>query len=163
MKSTHLLLLSILLLLTSLASGQIANEQIGMYTKGFLLKKDVYVKCDIEMTQEQLMKVFLKDPNMDKYTKPLAINYMFGTVLSSAAGVLIALPIVESLHDSGSPNWNLAYIGAGCLVASIPFKLTFKKKARQAVAYYNSGYREKDGLSFRFQPGPKSLGLAINF
>ncbi len=134
-----------------------------MYTKGFLSKKDVYVKCDIEMTQEQLLKVFLKDPNMDKYTKTLAVNYMFGKVLSSTTGVLIALPVIESLHDNSSPNWNLAYIGAGCLVASIPFKLTFKKKARQAVAYYNSGYRERDGLSFKIEPGLQNVGLVMNF
>jgi hypothetical protein len=77
--------------------------------------------------------------------------------------VLIALPVVELLHDSGSPNWNLAWIGAGCLAASIPFKLAFKKKARRAVAYYNSGYRERNGLSAHIEPGLQCLRLTMNF
>lgn len=163
MKRSGLLLLLFSLLTSSFVTAQVVNEPIGMYTKGLLFTKDVYVKCEIELTQEQLLKLFLNDPNMDQYTKPLAINYMFGKVLSSTAGVLIALPIVESLHDSGSPNWNLAYIGAGCLTASIPFKIAFKKKARHAVAYYNSGYREKDGLGLKLEPGLQSLRLTMNF
>ncbi|PTN09019.1 hypothetical protein [Mangrovibacterium marinum] len=163
MSRTHLLLFSLLFFMSSWASGQLPGEPIGMYSKGFLLKKDVYVKCDIEMTHEQLLKVFLKDPQMDKYTRPLAINYMFGKVLSSTASVLIALPLVESISDNGSPNWNLAYIGGACLAASIPFKLAFKTKARRAVAFYNSGYREKDELSLQLQPGVNSLGLRLSF
>ncbi|WP_163710891.1 hypothetical protein [Mangrovibacterium lignilyticum] len=132
-------------------------------TKGVLFKKDVYVRCDVEMTGEQLLKLFLKDPNMNSYTKPMALNYAAGSVFGAAAGLLITLPLIDELRDSSDPNWTLAYIGAGCLAASIPFKIAFKKKARKAIAYYNSGYKEAPGVSMKLGINNNGLGLVMNF
>ena len=153
-----------ILILTSLkTSAQIKFEPIGLMTKGLLLKKDVYVRCDVEMNDEQLVKLLLKDPNMAPYAKPLTLNFAAGRILSATAGVLITLPIIDSFGNDSNPNWTLAYIGAGCLAASIPFKIAFRKKARQAIAYYNSGYREAKDVSMLFKPSPNGVGLVMKF
>jgi len=143
--------------------AQIKYEPIGIKQKGLLWKKDYFVRCDVEMTQEQLVQLFLDDPSMDVYSRPMAVNLIFDQLLSSAAGLLIALPVANSLNDNGDPSWNLAYIGAGCLVASIPFKLAFRKKSHKAVAYYNSGYREASAPKLHVAPGANGVRLVLNF
>ncbi|WP_372773872.1 hypothetical protein [Mangrovibacterium sp.] len=143
--------------------AQFANEPIGLTTRGFLITKEYYVKCGIEMTPEQLVKLFGSDPNMLKYAKPMAVSYSFGRLFSAAASILITYPIIDSLRDNTDPNWNLAYIGGGCLIASIPFKIAFRKKAHKALAYYNSGYREANGLSIKLGSTSNGLGLAMKF
>jgi len=153
-----------ILILTSLkTTAQIKFEPIGLMEKGILFKKDVYVRCDVEMNDEQLVKLLLKDPNMASYAKPLTLNYSAGKILSASAGILITLPILDSFGSDSDPNWTLAYIGAGCLAASIPFKIAFRKKARKAIAYYNSGYREAKDVSMLFQTGPNGVGLVMKF
>lgn len=163
MKKLFFLLTLITTLFTLKSTAQVTNEMIGLTHRGFILKKDYYVRCDIEMNQEQLLRLFLKDPNMNKYSKPLAIDYTLGNLFGSAASLLIALPVVDQIRSNENPNWNLAYIGAGCLAVSIPFKIAFKNKARKALAYYNSGYREKDGMSLNLQNSADGIGLLVRF
>lgn len=163
MQKLFLLLTLTIMLFALKTTAQVTNEMIGLTQRGFLIKKDYYVRCDIEMNQEQLLRFLLKDPNMDKYARPLAINYTLGNLFGSAASILIALPVVDELRSNNNPNWNLAWIGAGCLAVSIPFKIAFKNNARKAIAYYNSGYREKDGLSFNLQNSSDGIGLLVRF
>jgi len=158
-----ILVSSILILSNLLTTAQIKYEPIGLMSKGLLLKKDVYVRCDVEMTGDQLLKLFLKDPNMISYSKPLALNFAAGSVLGAAAGILISIPVIDNFGNNSDPNWNLAYVGAGCLAASIPFKIAFKKKARKAVAFYNSGYREAADVGIQFRSGQNGLGLVMKF
>ena len=153
-----------ILILTSLTTtAQIKFEPIGLMTKGVLFKKDVYVRCDVEMNDEQLVKLLLKDPNMISYAKPLTLNFAVGRILSATAGVLITFPIIDSFGNNSNPNWTLAYIGAGCLAASIPFKIAFRKQARKAIAYYNSGYHEAKDVSMFFKTSPNGVGLVMTF
>ena len=163
MKKLILILIVVLSLPGLESSAQITNEPIGLSTRGFLLKRESYIKCGIEMTPEQLVKLFGNDPNMQKYAKPMAISYSFGALFSAAAGVLIMYPVINSLGNNSNPNWNLAYIGVGCLAASIPFKISFKNKAHKALAYYNSGYREANGMSMNLGITTNGLGLVMNF
>lgn len=156
-------LIFVLVLIGSTSQAQVSTEMIGLSRRGFILKKDVYVRCDIALTQLQLVHLFLNDPNMEKYSISLALNYTLGNLFSSAASLLIAIPVVDQIRSKDDPNWNLAYIGGACLAAAIPFKLAFKSKARKAVAYYNSGYREADGLSLQLQTCPDGLGLLVSF
>lgn len=156
-------LIFVLVLIGSTSQAQVSTEMIGLSRRGLLLKKDQYVRCDINLTQLQLVHLFLKDPNMEKYSKSLAVNYTLGNLFSSAASLLIAIPVMDEIRSKENPNWNLAYIGGACLAAAIPFKLSFKNKARQAVAYYNSGYRQTDGLSLDLQTSPDGIGLLVLF
>jgi len=159
-----ILAVSLLVITSSLkVNAQIKFEPIGLTSKGVIFKKDVYVRCDVEMNPEQLLKLFLKDPNMVSYVKPMTLQYSAGALFGAAAGVLISFPVIDSFGENSDPNWTLAYIGAGCLAASIPFKIAFRKKARKAIAFYNSGYREAPDVSMLFRTGPNGLALVMLF
>ncbi|GEM_PF-2034944 len=161
---TKATILSITLILISFSFGfaQSISEPIEIIEKG-LFKKKVYKKCDIEMTPAQLVTLFRNDPNMQEYVKPVGLNYLASLTLKSAASILVLWPVVDSFDKNSDPNWNLAYIGAGCAVLSIPFQKWFEKNADQAVDYYNSGYQESSNIQFNLQVGRNGLGLVMNF
>ena len=162
MKNTLFLLLILVCLNTVDCLAQAYNEPIESIEKGLLFKKKVYKKCDIELTPTQLITLFKNDPNMNEYYKPVALNYTAALLLNTAATILILWPITESLYDEGDPNWNLAYIGAGCALLAIPFNLAFNKKSEAAVNYYNSGY-QSSSLRLNLQMSGNGLGLVMHF
>ncbi|WP_200978972.1 hypothetical protein [Echinicola sp. 20G] len=144
--------------------AQTVSEPIEILEKG-IFKKKVYKKCDIEMEPVQLIKLFQNDPAMKDYVKPIAGNYLISKLLSGAALVLVTYPILNSISNDHDPNWNLAYIAAGCAVASIPFQKWFEKNADKAVAYYNAGYQARADYqpTLDIQIGNNGLGLAFKF
>lgn len=157
-------LITTTVLLLSLALGALAQSSpIESVEKGLLFKRKVYKKCEIELSSPQLIHLFLNDPQMKDYYKPLALNYTASTILYSVGVALVAWPIGESLYDNLEPNWTLAYIGAGCAVLSVPFKKAFNKHAEKAVNYYNSGYKKTSAVDFDFKVGANGLGLVMKF
>jgi hypothetical protein len=157
----RLFIFSVLILLSAVsASAQSTN--IEVVEKG-LFKNKVYVKCGIEMTPAQLVTLFQNDPNMKDYYKPIALNNVASTLLNSIGSALIFWPVAEWLSDNSNPNWNLAYIGAGCVVLSIPFKNAFNKHAGRAVRYYNSGYHKTSAVHINLNLDSNGLGLAMKF
>jgi len=138
------------------------STNIEVIEKG-LFKNKVYVKCGIEMTPMQLVSIFQNDPNMKDYYKPIALNNAVSTLLYSVGTALIFWPIAESLYDNSNPNWELAYVGAGCVVLSIPFKKAYYKHAGRAVQYYNSGYQKTSAVHFNLNLDSNGLGIAMKF
>ena len=139
------------------------SSQIEISEKGSLIKKKVYTKCDIELTDDQLISIFQKDPNMKDYFKPLVWNNLAGTLFYSVGSALVLWPVAESFYPDVKPNWNLAYIGAACVVASIPFKRAYSKRAAKAVEYYNSGYKKTSSVDFNLNIRGNGLGLVMKF
>lgn len=130
---------------------------------GLLLKKKYYTKCDIELTDQQIVKLIAKDPNLKSFVVPVTIHYGVSAIMKSVGLTLIAWPVVDSFSKGTKPNWNLAYIGAGCLVVSIPFTLAYNKKVKQAFDYYNSGYKKTSAIDLNLNVNSNGLGLAMNF
>ena len=157
----NLFVLSLFLLLSTLGTFA-QSTNIESVEKGFF-KNKVYVKCGIEMTPMQMVKLFQEDPNMKDYYKPLALNNAASTLLYSIGTALILWPVGESLYNNSNPNWNLAYIGAGCVGLSIPFKKAYNKHAQRAVDYYNSGYKKTSAVQFNLMLDNNGLGLAMKF
>ncbi|WP_215224051.1 hypothetical protein [Echinicola shivajiensis] len=166
MKKPIITLLFLTILGTFCIHAQTVFEPIEILEKGSF-KKKVYKRCGIEMTPTQLITLLREDPAMEDYVKPVASNYIAKLLLGTAASVLIAIPVVDSFSSSeeSDPNWNLAYIGAGCALLSIPFDRWFKKNADKAVNYYNSGYQSnnKSSPQLEFQLGSNGLGLLLEF
>lgn len=132
-------------------------------TKTGLFKNQVaYKKCGITMTNAQFLTLMKEDPNMSEYVKPLALNYLGDALLTAASSILILWPIGEHAYGNDDPNWNLAYIGAGCALLSIPFKKGFEKNADKATKFYNNGYK-KVAADFRLNMNANGLGLAMKF
>ena len=141
--------------------AQNTNEQIELVPKRFF-KDEAYRKCGIEMTPTQLMQVFKDDPKMTQFVKPLALNYAGEAILKAVGGVLIFWPLTESIYRD-NPNWNLAYMGVACYLVAIPFQNGFSKRAKSAIDYYNSGYKQASRVSFNLQVDSKGLGIAMKF
>jgi hypothetical protein len=142
------------------ALAQTTNEIEIIPRKVF--KKEAYKRCDIEMTDEQLMKLLKEDPNMKEYYKPLVTSYVFDKILSASAGILILWPLTEAIYED-DPNWNIAYIGVGCALLSVPFDKAFRKKAREAVNYYNSGYQKTSRVNVDMQFNSTGIGIVMKF
>jgi len=157
----NLLIFSVFILASTLTTFA-QSTNIEVIEKG-LFKNKVYVKCGIEMTPMQLVNLFQNDPNMKDYYKPIALNNAASTVLNAIGSTLIFWPIAESLYDKSDPNWNLAYIGAGCIVLSIPFKNAYNRHARRAVQYYNSGYQKTSDVNISLNLNSNGIGLAMKF
>jgi len=121
------------------------------------------MKCGIEMSPAQLVTVFQNDPNMKDYYKPIALNNAASSLLYAIGSALVLWPVAESLYDKANPDWNLAYIGAGCVVLSIPFKNAYHKHAARAVQYYNSGYKKTSAVHLNLNLDSNGLGLAMKF
>ena len=149
-------------ILTFTLSAYSQSTNIEVVEKG-LFKNKVYVKCGIEMTPAQLVTLFQNDPNMKDYYKPIAMNNVASSLLNSIGSALIFWPVAEWLSDNSNPNWDLAYIGAGCVVLSIPFKNAYNKHAARAVQYYNSWYHKTSAVHFNLNLDRNGLGLAMKF
>ncbi len=138
------------------------SNEIGVFEKGLFHKK-VYTKCDIELTELQFINLFSNDEILFDYYKPLVLNYSAYSVLKSAATILIFYPVTESIYGNNNPHWNLAIIGAGCALLSIPFKIGFNKHAKRGVNFYNNVYPNTGSLNFNFHFSPNSAGIVMNF
>lgn len=157
----------IFIVLALLFSGvviiQAQTDSIRTVERGLLLKKKYYTKCDIELTDQQIVNLIARDPNLKEYAIPVAVDYGVSTILRSVGVALVALPVIDSFSKGSNPNWNLAYFGAGCLVVSIPFTLAYNKKVKQAFDYYNSGYKKTSAIDLNLNVNSNGLGLAMNF
>ena len=140
------------------ANAQINFEPITIKERG-LFNKKYYERCDVEMDEAHLLKLLMKDPQMEAYTKPMGVNLLVSTILRVTGSVLIFVPLTQELSDHDDPNWTLGAIGAGAVIASIPFKKWFDKNAREAVQYYNNSYKASLNLEFN----GNGLGLVMKF
>jgi hypothetical protein len=93
----------------------------------------------------------------------MMLNYLAVTILKSTASLLILWPVTESFYADTDPNWNLAYIGAGCALLAIPFNKALDRNAEKAVKYYNSAGEKTGSVDIKFGPGSNGVGLVVNF
>ena len=88
------------------------------------------------------------------------------TITSAVGGVLIGIPIGQSLSDQ-DPNWTLAYIGGGITLISFPFTFSAFNKVNKGVDDYNlslqstSSFRNK--AEFDFIVNSNGVGLSMRF
>lgn len=160
MKTLSKVVLTALFLALSVVMLNAQNQEVTTIEKG-LFKQKVFVKCGIELTSAQVVKLIAEDPNLEKYAKPVAMNYLGSTLLYATGYTLILIPITQAIFEHEDPNWNLAYIGAGCVLVSIPLKNAYNKKAQQAFDYYNAGYKETSSLQLK--SSRYGIGIAMNF
>ena len=144
------------------AFAQSASDPITIVPKR-LFTPEGYKKCGITMRADQLILLFKEDPQMQSFVKPIALNYSIETILKATGTALILWPVTEELLSESDPNWNLAIAGAGCLLAAIPFDRAFKKKSREAITYYNNGYKTASRVSLRPSIGAQGVGVTIKF
>lgn len=97
-----------------------------------------YRQHDQKLSAAGLMEKLKENPAAFTEMKKARTNQAFSSVFSGIGGFMVGWPI-GTAAGGGDPNWTLAGIGAGLIVAAIPFEIAFSKRARNAINTYNSG------------------------
>jgi predicted lipid-binding transport protein (Tim44 family) len=144
-----LFIITLILLSFSLIHGQTSNDSIriekvfGSYT---------FYQEGRRLNLNQLAKTMKSNPEAYKHIKKARSNYTGSMILGYAGGFMVGWPLGTAIAG-GEPNWIIAGIGAGIIVASIPFTRKTNEQAKKAVELYNRGevtgsYHDKPKLEF---------------
>lgn len=124
-----------------------------------------FFQGDKRLNMNQLVNAM--ESNNQAYTqiKSAKSTYTIASTLGLAGGFLVGWPLGTAI-GGGKPNWVLAGIGAGLIVASIPISNNFNKKARKAVDTYNgelktSSFWDRKELDLSMTGG--GIGLTLRF
>lgn len=119
-----------------------------------------------KLTWKELVNATESNIDANELIKKARTHNTISNVLASTGGVLIGIPIGQSISDR-DPNWTLAYIGAGIAVIGIPFTFSAFNKTNEGVDKYNLSL--KSTSSFKFEPefriisNSNGVGLSMNF
>lgn len=157
---TILCLLGLLFLGMSRSSAQNMSDTI--YMKNPI--KTIFYKNGVKLTPNQLMEATATNPEAHRLMRKARTNATVAGVLGFAGGVLVGIPL-GTLIGGGKPNWGLAGAGAGLVLASVPFSLSYAKHAKNAVDIYNSGLTRtgKRKLDFRLGVSLNGFAMKVNF
>lgn len=97
-----------------------------------------YRQNDQKLSGADLMNKLKENPVALREMKKARTNQAFSTIFSGVGGFMIGWPL-GTAAGGGDANWTMAGIGAGLIVAAIPFEIAFSKRARNAINTYNSG------------------------
>jgi hypothetical protein len=118
-----------------------------------------------KLTVAKMVKIM--EPNEAAYAKIKSAqsNKTVATILGIPGGFLLGWSLGSALAGA-EPNWVLTGVGAGLVVASIPFSINFNKQSVAAVDIYNerlktNTYRENIKASLCFKGN--AVGLSLNF
>ena len=116
------------------------------------------------LTPKQLMSIVQSNPSAFQEMKVAKNNYSVASVVGFAGGFMVGYPIGTALAG-GKADWALAGIGAGLIVASIPFTNAYVGHATNAVKMYNAGLKQTgiNQVSYQLGFAAKGIGLKIRF
>ena len=116
------------------------------------------------LTPNQMMNIVQSNPAAYQEMKIAKGNYGPGSVLGFAGGFMVGYPIGTALAG-GEANWALAGIGAGLIVASIPFSTAYVRHTKKAVEYYNAGIKHTgmNQINYRLGLASNRIGFKITF
>jgi hypothetical protein len=120
-----------------------------------------YFQNDQPLTVKQLGTALQPNPEASKLFQQAKPNGTAATIFGMAGGFLVGWPIGTAIAG-GKPSWELAGIGAGLIVVSIPFSSAFNKKTKQAVSIYNQG-NKTSSVQFKFNLSVQHAGIVMKF
>ena len=124
-----------------------------------------YFQNNQGLTVKQLGTVLQANPEASKLFQQAKPNGTAATIFGVAGGFLVGWPIGTAIAG-GNPSWELAGIGAGLIVVSIPFSSAFNKKTKEAVSIYNQGNKTSSlgrRPELKFNISPNHIGLVMKF
>jgi hypothetical protein len=117
------------------------------------------------LTLKQLGTALQSNPEASKLFQQAKPNATAATIFGFAGGFLVGWPIGTAI-GGGKPSWELAGIGAGLIVVSIPFSASFNKKAKAAIDTFNQGIQTSSlhrRTEFKLNVSMSRVGLEIRF
>ncbi len=89
-------------------------------------------------------------------------NTIISNSISGAGGVLIGYTVVSTFLGD-QPDFTIVGIGIGLALVTIPITLKANRKAKSAIAYYNSSTRITSSHYKKLNIAIKGNGLGITF
>lgn len=172
MKKITMIAVLCLFSLVSVYSQQ--NDQI-------LIKKRNYMLNDKKLTNDELKTLLRSDPESGAMLKKAGINYTVGYILLTTGSLCALTGAVISFAESakqasdvsngkissssGSAGLAPILVGAGLVIAAVPFVVTGNKQLKKSINLYNakrtSGYNTKVKLDFNLSTS--GVGIACRF
>jgi hypothetical protein len=124
-----------------------------------------YFQNNQGLTVKQLGVALEANPEASKLFQQAKPNGTAATIFGMAGGFLVGWPIGTAIAG-GKPSWELAGIGAGLIVISIPFSSAFNKKTKEAVSIYNQGNKTstiRKRTELKFNVSPNQVGVVMKF
>ncbi|MBI3218199.1 MAG: hypothetical protein HYZ44_01680 [Bacteroidetes bacterium] len=144
-------------------AGTVAQSDSIRTTKVFGGYK--YSQNNQPLTVKQLGAALEINPEASKLFQQAKPNGTAATIFGVAGGFLVGWPIGTAIAG-GKPSWELAGIGAGLIVVSIPFSSAFNKKTKEAVSIYNLGNKTSSANwkpEFKLNLSMNQVGVAMKF
>ncbi|MEM9389420.1 MAG: hypothetical protein AAGA02_03035 [Bacteroidota bacterium] len=155
MKKIFVVAISMLLCLTAYSQ----NDSPITYRKAF--GGYVFEQDGKALKPKQMLDIFQNNEAAYKAMKKAKANYDPAIGLSFVGGTLVGWPLGTAL-GGGDPNWALAGIGAGLIIAAIPLGSAFNKHAIRAVDLFN-GDNDKSSTRLYYGLTNHGLGLELRF
>ncbi len=153
------LLFLLTLFVCSAAIGQSTSGPIMPNTSG-----NAFILHGKFLKPGEMVNILAVNPEAQAVMKKAKSNYTAAQIFGAVGGALIGFPIGTAL-GGGEPVWAMTGAGAGFIAISIPFSISYKKKANKAIELYNKGLKETKLQSPEISLGPTSngFGLALIF
>ncbi len=126
---------------------------------------NMYLQDGKRLTLKQLTELMKNNKEALTLIKKAKTNNTWSMVLGGAGGFLVGFPIGTAI-GGGDAKWELAAVGAGLILASIPLNSAYNKHSKKAVDLYNnemssSAYRFKPEFNFNIKGN--GLGISMRF
>ena len=112
-----------------------------------------------------MLQIMAENQEALVYMKKAKSSYDISMVIGFSGGFLIGWPIGTAI-GGGDPNWILAGVGAGLLVALIPISNAANANALKAVEIYNSSQKSAyfhQGINLDFGITDNGIGMKLTF
>lgn len=142
--------------------GQIATDSISI-KKVFGGYK--FYQSEKRLSMNELVNTLKPNDNAYKEIKAARTANIFATILGSAGGFLVGWPI-GTAAGGGDPEWVMAGIGAGLIVATIPLTIKLNKHSKKAIGIFNNGLKATsfwDKNELRLSAAINQIGLTLKF
>ena len=161
MKKT-LLILTLVLTTFIHAFAQSSHRPIEIKRKGGGLQ---FYQQEKRLNMNQVTDIMRYNEEAFTAIKKAKSAQTWASVVSGIGGFMIGWQL-GALVGGGVPNWGMAGLGAGVVVASIPISQGFNKQAAIAVDSYNKGLESNSFChkrELKLQTTPNGIGLALCF
>lgn len=149
-------LLFLIIMMSAMAgfsqNGEISIEKSAWGTKFYQNGKLLNYKG--------LQKAVSNNEEALAFAKKAGSNNTAAAFLTFPGGFLIGYPLGQAI-GGGQPNWELAAIGAGLILVSIPLSSAANKNAKKSISIYNASLKDKVILQKKHK-AQFNLGLTSN-
>jgi hypothetical protein len=117
------------------------------------------------LSMSELVKVMSSDEQALKQIKSAQSSKTLADIIGFAGGFMVGWPVGTAI-GGGKPNWTVAAIGSGLVVASIPIYQKVSKLSKSSVDIFNRNQKEgpfnnKTGINVSFTGNTIRLTLSF--